>query len=492
MKIVIKNQPRLYQSSPEEAFLSIPPYSENGKEQALNQIQNQTYPRVELSDVLAKYNKEIGNDEEALRNCERLKRDGSVCIVTGQQLGLLGGPGYTILKAISCLKMAREMDAIPVFWVASEDHDVDEIDHTYLLDQLGNLQKFHVSLPKDGRFVESLEITEQHLEEINRFQLALGQPLVSDEWIGKSYVRCMLSFLMKLFEGTGLVFLEPYLLRSMSREFFHNEIEQCDLIQRTLVETSAKLKNAPIAVGEGTNLFLKVDGKYRRKIERTSDGFRVGHQPYSVEELQKLIEEQPERLSTNVAARPILQSLIIPTLAYVAGPGEIAYYHQLKGYYALHGSTMPWIVPRISVTFIPPFVSSILEKCGIEPWDEIPAHWEEVIPGIEKGVKELGEDWRKSAVERFAKDISKKSIETFTQHAASRFERKVISARLKKMGIPSHGLHLLRNLIHPHEANQERFLNWFGFQSGAKENLLKELLENVDWRTEGHVYCYYE
>ena len=103
------------------------------------------YPRAQLSECLVKYNQLIGNDSSAVQQAEKLAEDGSVCVFTGQQLGLFGGPSYTILKAVSCILLARELGAIPIFWLATEDHDVAEIDHTYTLDSFGNLEKYRLS-----------------------------------------------------------------------------------------------------------------------------------------------------------------------------------------------------------------------------------------------------------------------------------------------------------------------------------------------------------
>src|ERR1700722_14421158 len=99
---------------------------------------DRNYPRSQLHHLLKEYNQTIGNDQPALENAERILQSETACVITGQQLGMMGGPSYTILKGISCLLFACKINAIPIFWLATEDHDISEIDHTYLLDSLGN------------------------------------------------------------------------------------------------------------------------------------------------------------------------------------------------------------------------------------------------------------------------------------------------------------------------------------------------------------------
>ncbi len=158
MKIVVKGDPQHDETVP----------------QSSESLAKRSYPRKALVPLLTAYNREIGNDAAALANIGRLGDSTSVCVVTGQQLGLMGGPSYTILKAISCLLLARATGSIPIFWAATEDHDIGEIDHTTLLDSLSNLATFRLRFRHDGRFVEDLTLTEGHLEAIRSFCEAAG------------------------------------------------------------------------------------------------------------------------------------------------------------------------------------------------------------------------------------------------------------------------------------------------------------------------------
>lgn len=492
MKIVVQDLPRLHSPNPLDRFLEIPLQDPDGLQQARQNLKGRNYPRSELIHILQDYNESIGNDLSAMRNIHNLSDPEAVCIVTGQQLGFMGGPAYTILKALTCLLLAREAGAVPVFWLATEDHDVAEIDHTYLLDALGNLEKFYLPLSKSGESVEDLKLDSHHAHIIAQFLQAVQQKPIK---IDTSYASTMASFLARLFAGTGLVFIEPRYLRKLAVPFFRREIIESDEIQRTLAKTTEALEEAggrrALALpAEDTNLFMKLEGGRRNKVRRANGGFLVGGTTYSQAELLNILEKQPERFSPNVAARPVLQSLLFPTAAYVAGPSELKYYLQLGDYHKWHGTAMPWIVPRLSCTLIPPYAQMLLEKCRLNPWEHIPDHWTNFIPELGTGIQEMSDEWHQSAVRHFGKDLEEASLARYVRYYAGKIHRKVLKKRLRKRGIPPHALHLFKNLLHPHGKLQERVLNWCGFQAQTQENLIKAFLDQATWKTEGHLYYY--
>lgn len=336
---------------------------------------NKDYPREELIQILHTYNKELGNDSLALENVQRL--DKGFCVITGQQLGFCGGPTYTILKAISCILLAKRLDAIPVFWAATEDHDIEEIRKAVFVDEKGNLKKFRLAFENSDLFVEDLVLTQKDHEEITTLFTWLDLPLPKN-WLQKSYAKTMVSFLIHIFRGTGLVFLEPHLLRPLARDFFQEELSR-----------------------GGKNLFYKTEDGQRKKI------------PEATERFFDMAKNEPERLSTNVYARPVLQSKLLPTVAYIAGPSEMEYLIPLKEYFSSHQVAMPKLISRISATFIPPHIAEYLEEMKIKPWDPIPPSGNGIA------------------------------------------------------------LHEIRNTLFPMQKPQERVLNWLGFKLSVQECLEK-------------------
>jgi bacillithiol biosynthesis cysteine-adding enzyme BshC len=495
MQLIERSEPLLYQEGPFTSFLSLSPSDPNGADISRGFLNDRSFKRAELARILEDYNSSIGNDQFAAEQINSFRQNESVCIFTGQQLGMFGGPAYTVLKAISCLILARKHHAVPIFWLATEDHDVSEIHHTYLIDNLGNLNKFHLCLPKDGRFVEDLHLTEANSQVIQRFCDVINRMDLAEMLKGEtSYARAMAKVMVELFKGTGLVFVEPYLLRPFATEIFKKEILESHEIATTLRETTERLVKsggeAVLDVSEETNLFIKMKGQFRCKIQRENGRFKAGSHLFGQEELVALIESEPERFSANACGRCVLQNLLFPVLAYVAGPGELAYYHQLKDYHAYHGISMPWIVPRMSASLLTPIAQEMLGHVGVQPWEQIPDCWTDLIPGIEGGATELTQEWMASASNNFGKDLSEESMSRFIRFQSKKLEKKAVLSRLRKRGIPPHSLHYLKNLLHPHEKPQERVLNWWEFQSHTDNSIIQYLLKNLNEIPRGHVYCY--
>lgn len=406
-------------------------------------IAERPYPREALGRIVESYNRHIGNDAQALENVRRLALPGSSCVVAGQQLGLMGGPAYTVLKGISCLLAAKETGAIPIFWLATEDHDIGEIDHTYTIDEKGNLKRFRLAFPQNGSSVEDLILTENHLEELRHFYEFFGLAELTLPAAGELYSTAMARVLVHLFAGTGLVFLEPKCLRPLAVPFFLREVSECQAIYRLLYTTKEQLAQeggqTPIQIAEGTNLFVRdVHGK-RVKIRTDGASYTAGAERYTLQELLAKIADQPELFSPNVIARPALQNLLLPVIASVVGPTEMAYHNQLADYFNYYQIPAPKLIPRLSASFLPADAAAILEGCHLNPWEPIPQHWSEPLASL---------------------------------------------------GLPNHGLHLLNNLLHPHQNPQDRVLNWWTFQSKTQENMIHTALEHFSWNSPTSYYCY--
>ncbi|HEV8052521.1 MAG TPA: bacillithiol biosynthesis cysteine-adding enzyme BshC [Parachlamydiaceae bacterium] len=458
------------------------------------QVDGRSYPRQQLAIILDEYNRQIGNDTTALDNIKKLGLPDSYCVVTGQQLGMMGGPIYTILKGISCLLVALETGAIPIFWLATEDHDIPEIDHTYLIDTLGNLKQFHLSLPRHGSAIEDLTLTEKNIDEIKAFWNHLGLTPIALPSQGDLYSKSMAQILMHIFAGTGMVFLEPKLLRSLSKPFFAKELKECEAIQDVLKETTLQLEkdggHPGIKIGEATNLFYRDNSHKRQKLRFDGKVFTAGKEHFTLDELLLKVENETHLFSCNVAARPVLQNTLLPVIAYIAGPSEVEYHRQLGVYHQFHGAAMPCIVPRVSATFIPAYAASILEACNLQPWNKIPRHWPDVMPELEEGSKSMKTEWLESAKRNFGADLPASALERYIKFGAAKILYRVCRKRLHKKGLPGNGLHLLRNLIHPHNKPQERVLNWWCFQANSRENLVHECLGKLSWNSQTHYYLY--
>jgi bacillithiol biosynthesis cysteine-adding enzyme BshC len=340
--------------------------------------------RDALADVLAEQNATWGNDDEAVRaNLDALRQPDSTAVVTGQQLGLFGGPLYTVYKAVTAVQLARRMGeeagrpVVPVFWMAGEDHDFDEVRATVVLS--GN-DPVRIALPPDdvrtpvGRRVLGDEITEavEALAEALReteFSPDLMDAVRAAYRPGATIRDAFAGLMQHLFAGSGLVFCSPddARLKRLADDVFRQEIEQHEETLEQLTTTSDELKAAgfhqqvtPLPL----NLFL-MENEGRFTVDPTEGGgfeLRGLDRSYSKEDLLALLEAEPERFSPNVVLRPIVEDRLLPTAAYVAGPGETSYYAQLGRVYDAFDVPMPVVYPRASVTLVESKVQKVLDQ----------------------------------------------------------------------------------------------------------------------------------
>lgn len=479
--------------SEQEPFLAFPPYFEEAFEDSKKNVLNKNYERSRLVQILTEYNQSINNDECALKNIQQLEKKETVCVVSGQQAGFMGGPSYTILKGLSCLLLAREKKAIPIFWLATEDHDLQEVDHTFLIDSLGNLKEFKIRLGQNRQHqaLEHLKFTAKHKEAIEEFLKFINIDSFEIPF-AQNYATVNASFLAYLFKGSGLIFLEPKILRPLGKSFFQKEIERAEDIYTLLKENQENLLKqglkAPLPIEKAAQFFIFSEDQKREKVDFDQEGFKAGNKKYKKEELLSLLEKQPERFSTNAKARPLVQSAVLPVAAYIAGPNELNYFRQLKEYFAFHQIPMPWVLPRLSATFITTEGEEILKKLKLKPENEIPIHWSELFKDVQKKLETLQTEWKNSGLKIFSEDFSEKNFETQIKYQLEKIEKKIIHKKLQSLAVPSFGLHYLRNLIHPHNHLQERVLNFCTFQRSSTNSFILKLLEKLKWNIKGHLF----
>lgn len=324
MKIEFITEPSIYTPGPLDDRYEIPPRAPDGLARAKKACAGQKLS-PEVVEALRSYNRSIGSATPLDPNIP--------FVITGQQLGFMGGPLYTILKGISAILYAKKMGGQALMWLHTEDHDTPEISHTYLLDTLGNLDRYKITFPR-GRAVESLTISPLARDEIERFCRATGTKTRGLA----SFSEEMASFMAALFEGQPLIFVEPKVLRPFATPIFKQALEENREIELALANAHHFKPHG------GTEVFEILPGGKRHRVMQT-----MGKGVYSA----------------SGALRPVVQSSLLPTLAYVAGPSELLYFSDLKELYHQFGLSMPWIVPRLSATLFP------------ENYQNLPPHFQE-------------------------------------------------------------------------------------------------------------------
>ena len=293
---------------------------------------------------------------------------GAVTVITGQQPGLFTGPNYTILKAITVIKLAKALDglgvpAVPVFWVAAEDHDYQEIESASVLDRDGGLLHVRIDLSNpDSSPVGWLKLGGDVPDALSKFlaglpgsefQPEVRQIMETSYRPGVSPVDAFLSAMVKLFEGTGLVFanpLEPE-IRKLAHPTLVQAVSQNSEIRAAVVARSRALSDA------GYHEQVKVDDNFTGLFAYRGKSRRV----LRPEELKDDIP-----LSANVLLRPAMQDAIFPTAAYVGGPAEVAYFAQAGAVYEVFRRPAPPVFPRISATVLEPRIERVLKKYDLE------------------------------------------------------------------------------------------------------------------------------
>src|SRR5271168_3080708 len=346
-----------------------------------------------LADLLERQAVEFGASDAAKANISKL-RAGARAVVTGQHVVLFGGPLLTILKATTAIARAREATAatgvehVPVFWLATEDHDLEEVDQVSLLtktsvEELGIGLKVGHAVPVGGVVPgPELEAVLQRASELLEFA-----PV--SEWLRECYLPAdgtrptlALAFgrlIARIFAEQGLIVMDAASrgFHALGASALRYAIEHAAELQNALIARDKELVaagyHAQVLVTEGASLLFLLDETTGERValRRTASGngnaqWKAGGRVYSTAELTAILESAPERLSPNALLRPVFQDALLPTAAYVGGPAEIAYFAQSAVLYeAILGRITP-VLPRLSATLLEPAVATIMDKDEVQ------------------------------------------------------------------------------------------------------------------------------
>jgi len=366
--------------------------------------------RNELPRILEEQNRHWTNSPETFRNIEQLTRENSVAVVTGQQVGIWGGPLFTLYKALAILRLSEKLRQqfsrfhfIPIFWMEVGDHDFREVNHVYLPDRENQLTRLELPVPKnDFRSLHQRRIPgemEKLLNQLNKvlpeteFTRSVVRELSECYQPGEYFADAFACWMHHLLKGTGIVLLNPSHpdIKQMAVPVFRQALERRDEVITTLRErsnalTQAGYHNQVTVRPEQTLLFLQDEHDAARcRIDRTTDGYFIHHpeHPYALseQELHHILNNEPHRLSPNVLLRPLMQDAVLPTVAYVAGPGEVSYWAQVNALYPVFRMPGPILYPRPRVTIVEKHIARLVEKFGID-YPDILRTDEAIVPKI--------------------------------------------------------------------------------------------------------------
>jgi bacillithiol biosynthesis cysteine-adding enzyme BshC len=339
--------------------------------------------RTRLADLLAKQNAAFGGGDVTARNIERL-RNGASAVVSGQQVALFGGPLYTFLKAATAIARARKateagFDTVPVFWLASEDHDFAEVAEVSLPTRDGLKTVTLGSAPEVPVPVGGITLGASAAAALAELQALLGSNEVT-ALLGEVYrpettlAGAFGSVMARLFARWGLVVMDAAEagFHALGATVLEQAVCEADALRAALVERDTLLVergyHAQVKVGEQSSLLFLIEETTgaRLPLRRVrSDGrlhWKAGGQHYTTEGLLQILQATPERCSPNALLRPVFQDAVLPTSAYIAGPAEIAYFAQSEVIYERILGRATAVLPRLSATLVEPKIAAVMER----------------------------------------------------------------------------------------------------------------------------------
>ena len=374
--------------------------------------------RNRVCDALEAMNRRWGAGQATLDNLQLLREPDCIAVVSGQQAGLFTGPLYTIYKALSAVKLAgclrqRDTKAVPVFWMAAEDHDFAEVAKAEFIGRDCQLKNVEVTnaLHREGEPVgqvvtdDSIDAAVDQLFELlpNSEFADDMKVLVKDAWQpGRGYVESFATMMTALLGRYGLIFLDPLdpELKKLAAPLYFEAAQRAPEIAAALEKRSSELESAGyhaqvLATANSFPLFLHDEQGRRHAVARIENGkykAKEIDEEYTAEDLAKLAQEQPQRFSPNVTLRAVVQDYLLPTIAYYGGAAEIAYFAQTAEVYRVLERPATPILPRSSLTMIERHTGRVLERYGLTLKD----FFEGLEPVIKRVVEEhLGADTAK-------------------------------------------------------------------------------------------------
>ena len=360
-------QDYLYAFDEVSRFYQHPPLSDQFSS-AAGQVRITTEHRAALVGALRNQNAAAG--PETSTNLDRLAQADTVVVATGQQVGLQGGPVFAIYKALTAIRIAEELgnqgiSAVPVFWLATEDHDLGEVEQTWILDHEN--QPLHLEAKTQaspGQTIGCVRLTDPGHAAVRAalanlpfgdFAIKLTSEAYSQDCSFETGFRALFE---QLFGRYGLILLDPMdpAIRLLSAPMLRKAIERAGDLNAELIARSEDLQHAgyhaQVHVTEETSPVFLIDAQQRIPLRLHESTYDAGEVSYSTPDLLRKLEQDPEQLSPNVLLRPVIQDFLLPTAVYVAGPAELAYMAQAEVLYSNLLGRMPVVFPRAFFTIL--------------------------------------------------------------------------------------------------------------------------------------------
>jgi bacillithiol synthase len=487
-----------------------------------NYLNKNLFTRNELADILMIQNKFFNATDETIKNIELLREENTFAVVTGQQAGILTGNLYTILKAINTYQLCRKFkeyfpdyNFVPIFWIEADDHDFLEVNNINIFTKENVLTKIE--------YFENGTPQEKYLSPINsvvlddfieKFKNDLSDNLLKTDFSesifdfinrsykpGISFPIAFARFINYLVGDLGIIFCNPSdkEIKKLLIPVFEKELNTYPETCEKVIETSAVIeqKYEPQVKPQPINVFY-VHNNHRYLIEPRPENIfalKNSRQRFEKGQLIEQLYSTPENFSGNVILRPICQDYLLPTVAYVGGPSEIAYFGQFKSVYDFFGVNMPVIYPRVSATLLENRVSSFINKNGFsvdEFFDE-----KKIIAKLMNKINELKvedifnnlKDEMNALYYSYGIDlekIDKNLINTFKSKNEKYLEsldylkNKFIESQVQQNESTINKLKAAIQSIYPDETLQERYINIVYYINKYGMEVIKKIIDSME------------
>lgn len=487
------------------------------------------FNRRRLVQELTRYNEALGAHENTLSSIAQLEDAETLAVVSGQQAGIFTGPLYTIYKAISLLKMVEKLQGkglqvVPIFWVASEDHDFLEINHCYILNKGNRLQKIVLdqeetqapvgTLPLDQKAIQPLlSFLEEETQE-TEFKGEVMELLYQTAHSSHTLVDWFSRLMLALFSNRGLILFHP-LLEGLEEEtipFWEHIFKERNPLEQAMDRCEEELKKRGYSLQvnreEGRLPFFVTHEGKRQALFETKAGFAPRDKGFlwTCHHIQELIQKDPHCITSHVLTRPLLQEFLLPVLVYLGGPAEIAYQAQLKEAATVIGQRLPILFPRPGMTLLEGRVAEHFQKYGLDfsqvltglsAWKEkllqqaspldlshefgqLKGKWQEEYQAL---IQELG------SIEKGLIPLGKKNLGRILKEVEY-LEKKAHQAHRKKNQVLNNHFLKIEESLYPQKELQERVLNLFPFLIKYGFSFLEDLYGALHLETEHSFFSY--
>ena len=500
-------------------------YSAGSIDAAAVGLEGRNHDRHQIAEILLKQNRAYGASASTLASIELLKEKDTLCLFTGQQAGLFGGPLLVVIKALAIVKAARlytqqlKRPVIPVFWIAGDDHDFEEANHTFVLNRQSEPVRLeYASSPNQE--LPTAEIAFNDAQCLNDVKALLAETLGQTDFTEELYAlvdRCYTpgdtivsafgKFMTAVLGDYAPAMFSPgdVAAKQMAAPLFKAIVSQQGELHDCLNERNRAIVDSGYHIQvekkeNSTHLFCNEAG--RKPVMRDGGRFVLGDKSMTQKELLAKIDAEPQKFSPDVITRPILQSFLFPVLSQKGGPAEIAYLAQINPLFELFNVAPPYHMARASMTIVENRFKQLLHDNHIE-FGELTGDIEQVVnrvlaqtfpASLEKEFVQLRQDVEYH-VNKFADEtlkfdpaLNKSAEQTHGKidFVLKNFESKVFASHKKKSQEVRDRIYRLHRALYPNRGLQERCLNISYFVSRYGMSFVSYLYNILDSEEKSH------